>query len=86
MFVVLVYDIRVKRVAKIMKICRKYLVHVQKSVFEGRITESNLKKLKKELELHMDAKEDQIIIYRFESTKYASKEQIGIILSNESVI
>jgi CRISPR-associated protein Cas2 len=49
MFVVLAYDVNQKRVGKVMKICRKYLVHIQKSVFEGNITESKINALKKEL-------------------------------------
>ena len=49
MFVILTYDINRKRVSKVMKICRKYLVHIQESVFEGTITEGKLTRLKKEL-------------------------------------
>lgn len=40
MFVILVYDINIKRNKKVLKICRRYLNHVQKSVFEGVITEA----------------------------------------------
>lgn len=50
MFVVLTYDVGVKRVSKVMKACRKYLVHVQKSVFEGSVTEAKLEKMKRELQ------------------------------------
>ncbi|MBO5354080.1 MAG: CRISPR-associated endonuclease Cas2 [Lachnospiraceae bacterium] len=39
MFVIMSYDINKKRVSKVMKVCRKYLIHVQKSVFEGNLTE-----------------------------------------------
>ena len=46
MFVIVVYDVGSKRVSRIMKTCRKYLSHKQKSVFEGMITEAQLKKLK----------------------------------------
>lgn len=46
-----------------MKACRKYLVHVQKSVFEGEITEGKLALLKKEIEKIIDKKTDFIIIY-----------------------
>ena len=49
MFVVLTYDVGVKRVSKVLKTCRKYMVHVQKSVFEGNISEAKLEKLKREL-------------------------------------
>ena len=51
MFVIVVYDFGEKRVAKALKICRKYLTWVQNSVFEGEITEGNFKKLQKELEM-----------------------------------
>ena len=46
MFTIVVYDINVKRTARVMRICKKYLEHVQKSVFEGSITEAKLNKLK----------------------------------------
>ena len=49
MFVIVTYDVNEKRNNKVLKICRKYLVHVQKSVFEGNITEAKLRKLKSEL-------------------------------------
>ena len=48
MFVIVTYDVAQKRVTKTMKICRKYLTHVQNSVFEGMITEGKLNKLKPE--------------------------------------
>ena len=47
MFVILTYDVSAKRDPKVMKISRKYLSHCQKSVFEGMITESKLKRLKR---------------------------------------
>lgn len=50
MFVILVYDVAQKRVAKVLKKCRQYLHWVQNSVFEGEISEANLKKLKMELD------------------------------------
>ena len=40
MYVILIYDIGVKRVSRIQKICKNYLFPVQKSVFEGNITEA----------------------------------------------
>lgn len=43
------YDVNEKRVAKVFKICKKYLVHYQKSVFRGDITPSKLITLKNEL-------------------------------------
>ena len=79
MFVILTYDVNSKRVGKALKICRKYLSHVQKSVFEGNITESKLRKLQKELQSVSLTEEDTICVYRMDSVKYARKEQIGKI-------
>lgn len=78
MFVILVYDFGEKRVGKALKKCRKYLTWVQNSVFEGDITEGNLKKLKVELERVMDKDEDSIIIYSFNTTRYSRREVIGV--------
>ena len=77
MFVIVTYDVHVKRNNKVLKICRKYLVHVQKSVFEGNITEAKLRKLKSELKRTTKTDEDSVIIYRLDSLKYSSKEVLG---------
>ena len=78
MFVILTYDIAEKRVAKVMKICRKYLTHVQKSVFEGMITEGKLEQLKSELEKQIVCTADEVCIYKIGTVKYTSKEKIGL--------
>ncbi len=77
MYVILVYDFGENRVAKALKTCRKYLTWVQNSVFEGEITEGNLKKLKKELESKMNKEQDSLIIYTLSKNKYSDKEIIG---------
>ncbi|MCD5405393.1 MAG: CRISPR-associated endonuclease Cas2 [Desulfotomaculum sp.] len=78
MFVILVYDVNEKRVAKALKTCRKYLYWVQNSVFEGEITSAKLEKLKYELSQVINEGEDSVIIYRFRSAKYSEREIIGI--------
>lgn len=79
MFVILTYDVNSKRVSKVMKTCRKYLQHVQKSVFEGNITEGKLNTLKKELEKIVYTQEDSVCIYCMESLRYTRKEQLGAV-------
>ncbi|MCM3341553.1 MULTISPECIES: CRISPR-associated endonuclease Cas2 [Paenibacillus] len=74
----LVYDCGEKRVAKALKTCRKYLNWVQNSVFEGEISEVNLKKLKAELKRIMDEEEDSIIIYTWRTQRYTNREIMGI--------
>ncbi|KIR01267.1 CRISPR-associated protein Cas2 [Lachnospiraceae bacterium TWA4] len=86
MFAILVYDFEEKRVSKALKICRKYLTWVQNSVFEGEITEGNLKKLKIELNSIMDKEVDSIILYTFQSEKYSKRETLGIEKNNISTI
>ena len=78
MFVILVYDINVKRVAKVLKCCRKYLYWVQNSVLEGEISETNLNKLKMELGSIIKDNEDSVIFYTFRTTKYSKRESMGI--------
>ncbi len=85
-FVILTYDVNQKRVGKVCKVCKKYLHHVQKSVFEGEITEARLKQLKREVETIVYTKEDALCIYRLDSVKYASKEQIGMVNSISNII
>ncbi len=86
MFIVLAYDINQKRVGKVLKICRKYLSHVQKSVFEGVITEAKLRHLKNELKQAIVPEEDSICIYSLESSRYMIKEQIGHVHDNSHII
>ena len=78
MFVILVYDINEERVAKALKICRKYLHWVQKSVFEGEITPAKLEKLKGELKQKvLKGEEDSVVIYILRTTAYTKREIIG---------
>lgn len=86
MFVIVTYDVASKRVSKVMKTCRKYLKHVQKSVFEGMITEGKLKRLKGELETIINCTEDKICIYKIDNLKFTSKEQIGVINSIDNIL
>lgn len=65
MFIILTYDVNSKRVGKVMKCCKRYLYRVQNSVFEGYLTETKLKKLKKELVHLIDSSYDSIRIYEF---------------------
>lgn len=82
MFAVLVYDVGEKRVARALKTCRKYLTWVQNSVFEGEISEVNLKKLKAELKRIMDEDEDSVIIYTWRVQRYSRREIMGVEKGN----
>ena len=84
MYIVLMYDIlmdeggaKVQR--NTFKICKRYLTHVQKSVFEGDLTELNLLKLKKELARYIRADRDSFIIFKSRDEKWLVKEFLGLI-------
>lgn len=78
MFVIMVYDVNQKRVAKVLKRSRKYLYWVQNSVFEGEISETNYNKLKMELARIINDNEDSVIFYTFRTTKYSNRETMGL--------
>lgn len=86
MYIILAYDIRSKRVAKGLRICRKYLTHVQKSVFEGAITQKQLSLLQKELYQLLNPNEDSVCIYQMESSRFASKVQFGVIKEQDAFL
>ena len=86
MYIILTYDVNQKRVSKMLKICRKYLLHVQKSVFEGVITDGKLRLLKDEIQQVIDVTEDMVCIYCMESTRYVHKEEIGMVQNRSSII
>jgi CRISPR-associated protein Cas2 len=86
MFVILVYDIREKRVQKVLKTARKYLYWVQNSVFEGEISDANFVKLKSELSKKIDVNEDSVLFYLFKTTKYSSREVMGVEKGGQNLI
>lgn len=62
MYVICVYDVYEKRCAKVMKVLRKYLFHVQKSVFEGELTPKQCSELNMELD-KIIKDDDEVIMY-----------------------
>ena len=78
MFVIMVYDVNVKRVAKVLKTSRRYLLWVQNSVFEGEITKGKLNVLKSELSAIINDTEDSVIFYVWPKKLYSHRECIGM--------
>ena len=77
MYVILVYDIGEKRVAKMLKLCRQYLNWIQNSVFEGEITEVKLKELQSRAKQIMKTEEDSLIVFKSREEKWLEKEVMG---------
>ena len=72
------YDVGEKRVNKVFKICKKYLVHHQLSVFRGNITPSNLLRMKNEIESIIVPEEDFVTIIKLINKSYFDEETLGI--------
>ncbi|HHW68119.1 MAG: CRISPR-associated protein Cas2 [Defluviitaleaceae bacterium] len=85
MFVIVVYDIKEKRVAKVLKLCREYLTWVQNSVLEGELTESKLLQLQTRLKKVINEEEDSLLFYTFRTQKYYKREVIGIEKGGETL-
>jgi len=77
MYVILVYDVGVKRVGKMLKLCRRYLNWIQNSVFEGDITEVKLSELIIKSKSIMDEETDSLIFFKSREQKWLEKEIVG---------
>ncbi len=77
MYIILVYDMGEKRVAKMLRLCRRYLNWIQNSVFEGNITELKLKELIHEARQLMDESTDSLIIFSSRNERWLDKQVIG---------
>lgn len=78
MYVILVYDMGQKRVGKMLKLCRRYLNWIQNSVFEGELTEVQLKELLYEARRIMKAEEDSLILFKNRDQKWLDKQIVGV--------
>ncbi len=72
-----VYDVNEKRVAKMLKLCRRYLNWIQNSVFEGEITDLGLKELIYEAKQIMDEREDSFILFTSREERWLTKTIVG---------
>lgn len=78
MFIIMAYDIGVKRVSKTLKVGRKYLTWIQNSVFEGEITRAKFERLKSEMHHIIDTEHDSIVYYIFRTKTYTARETMGV--------
>ena len=78
MYVIAVYDVNEKRVAKMLKLCRRYLNWIQNSVFEGEISEVKLKELIFEAGNIMDPDADSLILFKSRNTRWLDKQVVGL--------
>ncbi len=83
MYIILVYDIKSddggqKVLSKTFKTCKRYLSHIQNSVFEGELSNAQLVKLEYELKDIIRPNQDSIIIFKSRSDRWLEKEMWGV--------
>lgn len=84
LYVVLVYDIKTDEdgpriLNKTFKICKRYLNHIQNSVFEGELSKTQIMNLKYELDAVIRKDVDSIILFKSRSNRWLEKEMWGIV-------
>lgn len=62
MHVILVYDTAAERNPKALRTCRRYLHWAQRSVFEGELSDAQLRRLRKDLDTVLEPT-DSVIVY-----------------------
>lgn len=82
MYVILVYDIvgegqGQKIWKRTFNICKKYLIHIQKSVFEGELSETQIKRMEIEIKKNIREDLDSVIIFKSRTDRWVDKEMWG---------
>lgn len=75
-YVIIAYDVDEKRVNKINKILKSYLIWVQNSVFEGNISQNLLQELTEKVTVAMK-QGDSLIVYKLKSKSQIDRMIIG---------
>ena len=77
MYVIIVYDVKERRVGKILKLCRQYLCWIQNSVFEGELSEAKLHELKIKIKGIIKEDEDSVIVFTNKFGSVMAKQIMG---------
>jgi CRISPR-associated protein Cas2 len=76
-FVIVVYDTAAERNSTVLKICRQYLHHVQRSVFEGNLSAAQLLRFRRRIEGVLDHSYDHVLIYTLPPGADPVRESLG---------
>ena len=63
----------------VFKKCKKYATHIQKSVFEGNLTELEYIKLKSELDKYIRKDKDSLLVFRSRHERWLEKDFLGLV-------
>jgi CRISPR-associated protein Cas2 len=77
MYVLIVYDVEVKRVTKVHKFLKRHLHWVQNSVFEGELTDAQIETVKAGLKRLLDDDADSALLYTARDRRWLTRESVG---------
>jgi CRISPR-associated protein Cas2 len=78
MYVVVVYDVEQRRVAKVCQFLRRYLNWVQNSAFEGELSESQLEEVIVGVRKLVNRTSDSVYFYVIPDRKWCKRRVVGI--------
>jgi len=85
-YVIIVYDISVERVAKVCNFLRRYLVWVQNSVFEGELTDRQFTDVEYGLKKIIKKDKDSVRFYIIRSQDLVKVGNMGIEKADQCTI
>ena len=83
MYLIAVYDINTetregrRRLRQIFKLMKRYLIHIQNSVFEGELTRAKCEELRIKVNDIIDNSIDSVIFFKSRDIKWMDKEICG---------
>ncbi|MDT7924873.1 MAG: CRISPR-associated endonuclease Cas2 [Chlorobiota bacterium] len=78
MYVVVVYDVEQRRVAKVCQFLRRYLNWVQNSAFEGELSESQLEEVIVGVRKLVNRTSDSVYFYVIPDRKWCKRRVVGV--------
>jgi CRISPR-associated protein Cas2 len=78
MYVVVVYDVEQRRVAKVCHFLRRYLNWVQNSAFEGELSESQLEEVIVGVRKLVNRTSDSVYFYVIPDRKWCKRRVVGV--------
>ena len=86
MFTIMAYDVAADRVHKLHKLAAKYLHPVQNSLFQGYLSDRQLRLLKQEIARVVDTETDRVIFYKAFDDSTLQTDTLGICAEQEMIL
>lgn len=86
MFTIMAYDVGEARVSKLRRLACKYLLPVQRSLFQGYLTERQLQSLKQEIARVVNPDTDRVIFYKAFDDSTLQTDELGLCAEQEMIL